>query len=126
MVDAEGRRTERLKRQNTEDFDAEELEALKEENQAEEELFDQVATCLGSFLKKFSDSVLPYLESIWPHIAKLLESNRSSEERRIAVCVVDDLLDYSPAGRARLAPQVRRCRRIYRPSNAMAWMKVYL
>ena len=29
-------------RQGTEDFDAEELEALEEENQAEEELFDQV------------------------------------------------------------------------------------
>lgn len=42
MKDAEERRQERLKRQNTEDFDAEELEALEEENQAEEEVFDQV------------------------------------------------------------------------------------
>ena len=42
LKEADERRNERLKRQGTEDFDAEELEALEEENQAEEELFDQV------------------------------------------------------------------------------------
>lgn len=106
LKDAEERRQERLKRQNTEDFDAEELEALEEENQAEEELFDQVATCLGTFLKKFGDTVLPYVETIMPQIAPLLDKGRSAEERRIAVCVVDDLLDHSPAGRAKHAQQV--------------------
>ena len=42
LKEADARRVERHKRQGTEDFDAEELEALEEENQAEEELFDQV------------------------------------------------------------------------------------
>eukprot|EP00955_Chlamydomonas_euryale_P029391 309949-Chlamydomonas_euryale.AAC.1 len=42
LSEADERRQERLKRQGTEDFDEEELEALEEENQAEEELFDQV------------------------------------------------------------------------------------
>ena len=36
------RRNERLERVKAEDFDAEEGEMLKEENEAEEELFDQV------------------------------------------------------------------------------------
>ncbi|KAG1673229.1 hypothetical protein FOA52_013109 [Chlamydomonas sp. UWO 241] len=106
LTEAEERRVERLKRQNTEDFDAEELEALEEENQQEEELFDQVATCLGTFLKKFNDAVLPLVERIMPQIAPLLEKTRSNEERRIAVCVVDDLLEHSPAGRVKYAGQV--------------------
>lgn len=106
LKEAEERRQERLKRQNTEDFDGEELEALQEENQQEEELFDQVATCLGSFLKKFNDAVLPFVETIMPLIAPLLDKSRSDEERRIGVCVVDDLLDHSPAGRAKYSAQV--------------------
>lgn len=106
LREAEERRQQRLKRTKTEDFDAEELEALEEENQAEEELFDQVATCLGTFLKKFNDAVLPYVETIMPQIAPLLDKGRSSEDRRIAVCVVDDLLEHSPAGRAKYSQQV--------------------
>uniref|UniRef100_A0A7R9V0M6 TOG domain-containing protein n=1 Tax=Chlamydomonas euryale TaxID=1486919 RepID=A0A7R9V0M6_9CHLO len=106
LSEADERRQERLKRQGTEDFDEEELEALEEENQAEEELFDQVATCLGTFLKKFGDAVLPYVERVMGQIAPLLDKGRSHEERRIAVCVVDDLLEHSPAGRAKYAAQV--------------------
>ena len=47
LKEADARRVERHKRQGTEDFDAEELEALEEENQAEEELFDQVGVGEG-------------------------------------------------------------------------------
>lgn len=73
----------------------------------EEELFDQVATCVGTFLKKGGDAVLPFVEGIMGQIAPLLDKSRSPEERRIAVCVVDDLLEHSSAGRAKYALQVR-------------------
>eukprot|EP00798_Chlamydomonas_sp_ICE-L_P025737 gene25737-11397_t len=106
LTSAEERRQERLKRQGTEDFDEEELEALEEENQQEEELFDQVGSCLGAFLKKFNDAVLPFVEKIMPQIAPLLATNRNAEDRRIAVCVVDDLLEHSPAGRVKYFPIV--------------------
>lgn len=103
---SEQRREERMKRKGTEDFDEEELEELEMENEQEEELFDQVGTCVGSFLKKFNDAVLPYVEQVMPLIAKLLDKGRGPEDHRIAVCVVDDLLEHSPAGRARFALQV--------------------
>lgn len=44
---AEGRRSARVKRAATEDFDDEEAEALEAENEAEEELFDQVSLRLS-------------------------------------------------------------------------------
>ena len=69
-----------------------------------------MSSCLGTFLKKYGDTVLPYVEGLMPQIAPLLEKGRSAEERRIAVCVVDDLLDHSPAGRAKHAAQVSRGR----------------
>ncbi|KAG2489783.1 hypothetical protein HYH03_011733 [Edaphochlamys debaryana] len=97
---ADKRRAERASRRSTEDFDAEEAEALEAENELEEELFDQVATAVGAFLKKFGDDVLPLVESLLMsrYGAMLTDKSRSSEERRIAICLVDDLLENSPAG----------------------------
>lgn len=106
LKQAERRREARAKRLLQEDFDEEEAEALREENECEEELVDQVTTAIGSFLKRFGDAVLPYVESLMPHIAPMLDKSRTEEERRIALCVVDDLLEHSPLGRAKYAPQV--------------------
>ncbi|XP_072067335.1 uncharacterized protein [Arachis hypogaea] len=47
------RKRERAERTKAEDFDAEESELIKEENEQEEEVFDQVS-CLNSFLKNLS------------------------------------------------------------------------
>jgi len=106
LKEAEERRQERLKRTGTEDFDAEELEALEAENAQEEELFDGVGSALGAFLKRAGDAVLPYVEGLMPQIGPLLDKSRNPEDRRIAVCVVDDLLEHSAAGRAKYAGQV--------------------
>ena len=106
LKQAERRREARAKRLLQEDFDEEEAEALREENACEEELVDQATTAIGAFLKRFGDAALPYVESLMPHIAPLLDKARTEEERRIALCVVDDLLEHSAAGRAKYAPQV--------------------
>jgi len=106
LAAAESRRSERAKRAGAEDFDEEEAEALEEENEAEEELFDQVGTCLGNFLKKFGDAVLPYVEGLMPSLAPLMMKTRPEEERRIAMCIIDDILEHSAAGRAKYAAQL--------------------
>eukprot|EP00879_Flechtneria_rotunda_P021574 GHRR01022737.1.p1 GENE.GHRR01022737.1~~GHRR01022737.1.p1 ORF type:complete len:295 (+),score=116.76 GHRR01022737.1:93-977(+) len=89
-----------------EDFDEEEEEALAAENEAEEELYDQVGSCLGNFLQSFGDAALPYVERLMPNIAPLLDKNRPDEERRIALCVIDDMLEHSAAGRAKYLNQL--------------------
>ena len=58
------RRAERNKRAADEDFDAEEHEALKEEQAAEDEVFDQPAECVGSLLRSLHAPVLPALEPL--------------------------------------------------------------
>jgi hypothetical protein len=95
-----------LQRAGAEDFDEDEAEALEEENEAEEELFDQVGTCLGNFLKKFGDAVLPYVEGLMPSLAPLMMKSRPEEERRIAMCIIDDILEHSATGRVKYAAQV--------------------
>ncbi|CAH1433670.1 unnamed protein product [Lactuca virosa] len=80
------RRNERGERVKSEDFDAEEGEMLEEENKQEEELFDQVGDCLGTLLPLF-DELLPYLMPFWG-------KDRTSEEKRIAICIFDDVAEH--------------------------------
>ncbi len=56
------RRMERAKRTNTEDFTEEDNELLQEENEIDDELFDQVAECLGAFLKAYHSQFLPFID----------------------------------------------------------------
>lgn len=67
----------------------------------------QVGSCLGSFLKSFGDAALPYVEGLMPSIAPLLDKARPDEERRIAMCIIDDMLEHSAQGRAKYLGQVR-------------------
>ncbi len=52
------------------------------------------------------DTALPLLEQLMPGVARLLEKGRFNEERRIAICVMDDILEHSPAGTVKYMAQV--------------------
>jgi len=95
------RRSERNKRAADEDFDAEEHEALKEEQAAEDEVFDQFAECVGSVLRELKAPVLPALEPLLARfVAPMLAPDKSPEERRIAICVFDDVMEHASEGGA--------------------------
>jgi hypothetical protein len=87
------RKKERAERTHTEDFDAEEKEFLEEENEQEEEVFDQVGECLGTLLKTFKAAFLPYFEELMPFITPMLGKQRTPEERRVAICIFDDVAE---------------------------------
>ena len=89
------RRAERNKRAGTDDFDEEEMQALEEEQEAEDEVFDQFAECVGSLLKSFHGAILPSLQPLLSFIVPLLDKNRSAAERRIAICVFDDIFEHA-------------------------------
>jgi hypothetical protein len=46
------------------------------------------------------------VEDLMPSIAPLLDKARPDEERRIAMCIIDDMLEHSPQGRAKYLAQV--------------------
>jgi len=94
------RRADRNKRAGTDDFDEEEMHALQEEQEAEDEVFDQFAECVGALLKAFHSAILPALEPLLGFIVPLLDKNRSPSERRIAICVFDDIFEYASGGAA--------------------------
>ncbi|PSC74524.1 ARM repeat-containing [Micractinium conductrix] len=102
----EERRTERMQRMQSEDFDAEEQEQIEQEHESESELLDALGSCLTTVLRLYGDSALPLVEGLMPHVSRLLEKGRFPEERRVAICVMDDVLEHSPAGAAKYAPLV--------------------
>ncbi|KAK9169628.1 hypothetical protein Syun_001768 [Stephania yunnanensis] len=87
------RKRERAERVKAEDFDDEEGELLKEENEQEEEVFDQVGDCLGTLIKTFKASFLPFFDELMSYITPMLGKDKTSEERRIAICIFDDVAE---------------------------------
>ncbi|XP_039139952.1 importin-5-like [Dioscorea cayenensis subsp. rotundata] len=85
--------TERAERTKTEDFDTEEGEFLKEENEQEEEIFDRVGDCLGTLVKTFKTSFLPFFNEISIYITPMLGKDKTSNERRVVICIFDDVVE---------------------------------
>ncbi|RZC77742.1 hypothetical protein C5167_002029 [Papaver somniferum] len=87
------RRRERAERTQAEDFDAEEGELLKEENEQEEEVFDQVGDLLGTLIKTFKVSFLPFFDELSSYLTPMWGKDKTAEERRVAICIFDDVAE---------------------------------
>ncbi len=77
---------------------------MQEENEDEENLLDQLSSLLSAILKKYGDAAMPLVDLLMPSMAPLLALNRSPEERRVALCLLDDILEFSQAGRQCFLP----------------------
>ncbi|GMH40252.1 hypothetical protein BSKO_08156 [Bryopsis sp. KO-2023] len=103
---SEERRKNRIEddqERDPEEYDELELVAMDEEEESERNVLEEVGTCIAAFLKQYGDTVFPYVESLMAITAKLLDKSRSPEERRIGICVLDDLLEHSTAAREKYA-----------------------
>ncbi|KAL1823075.1 hypothetical protein ACET3Z_009853 [Daucus carota] len=87
------RKGARAERSKAEDFDEEERELLKEENEQEEDLFNEVGDLLGTLIKLFKVSFLPFFEDLSPHLNPMLGKDKTAEERRVAICIFDDIAE---------------------------------
>ncbi|TKY62898.1 Importin-5 protein [Spatholobus suberectus] len=94
LTASSSRKHERAERAKEEDFDAEERELLKEENEQEEELFDQIGDCLGTLIKTFRASFLPFFDELSSYLIPMFGKDKASEERRIAICIFDDVAEH--------------------------------
>ncbi|ESQ41994.1 hypothetical protein EUTSA_v10012502mg [Eutrema salsugineum] len=93
MTASSSRKRERGERANAEDFDAEEGELIKEENEQEEEIFDQVGEILGTLVKTFKASFLPFFDELSSYLTPMWGRDKTAEERRIAICIFDDVAE---------------------------------
>ncbi|KAK4791299.1 hypothetical protein SAY86_031712 [Trapa natans] len=87
------RKRERAERAKAEDFDADEGELLKEENEQEEEVFEQVGEILGSLVKTFKASFLPFFDELSSYLTPMWGKDKTADERRVAICIFDDVAE---------------------------------
>ncbi|KAI3865039.1 hypothetical protein MKX03_012193 [Papaver bracteatum] len=87
------RKRDLAERSKAEDFDAEEGELLKEENEQEEEVFDQVGNLLGALIKTFKASFVPFFDELSSYVTAMLGKDKTPDERRIAICIFDDVAE---------------------------------
>ncbi|XVF06605.1 hypothetical protein REPUB_Repub06bG0063600 [Reevesia pubescens] len=88
------RKQERAERAKAEDFDAEEGEMLEDENEQEEEVFGQVGDLLGTLIKTFKASFLPFFQELTSYVTPMWGKDKTAEERRIAICIFDDVAEH--------------------------------
>ncbi len=69
------------------------------ENELEEDLLDQVQTCLGAVLEQFGDAAMPLMEGLMPQIGVLLTPKSSVEEKRVGICIMDDIMEHTQEGK---------------------------
>eukprot|EP00958_Prasinococcus_capsulatus_P007362 scaffold689_cov375-Prasinococcus_capsulatus_cf.AAC.24 len=91
----EKRVQERKARFSTEDFDDEERDLIESENETEDEILEAVVECLGNMLKAYGPKAHKYVDALLPAISAMLQPNRTAEEQRIAVCLFDDLIEFT-------------------------------
>ena len=76
---------------------------LQGDNELEEELLDQVQSCLGAVLEQFGDQAMPLMEGLMPQIGALLTPKSSVEEKRVGICIMDDIMEHTQEGKCALA-----------------------
>ncbi|KAM0923386.1 hypothetical protein ACQ4PT_005570 [Festuca glaucescens] len=94
ITSSSNRRTDRTERSKAEDFDSEEDELLREENEQEDEIFDQVGDCLGTLVKTFKTYFLPFFDELSVYLTPMLGKDKTSEERRVTICIFDDVAEH--------------------------------
>ena len=72
---------------------------LQGENELEEDLLDQVQSCLGAVLEQFGDAAMLLMEGLMPQVGTLLTAKSSVEERRVGICVMDDIMEHTKEGK---------------------------
>lgn len=90
ITESRSRNREHTERIKAEDFDAEEGELLKEEFDQEQEVFVIVGECIGTLIKTFKDSFLPFFDELLSYITPMLGKDK---EKRIAICIFDDVAE---------------------------------
>ncbi|CAN8252385.1 unnamed protein product [Cochlearia groenlandica] len=93
MTASSRRKKERGERAKAEDFDSEEGELIKEENEQEEEIFHQVGEILGTLVKTFKASFLPFFDELSSYLTPMWGRDKTAEERRISICIFDEVVE---------------------------------
>jgi len=92
--------------QNQDDLDEEALEALQEEEGKEEEVMMMFMQATGAFLKAHGKDALVKLEPVVKKFLEMIKPECKAADRKLALLVMDDVLEYGQSGMHPVVPMV--------------------
>ena len=97
------RSNERIEKRRDEDYDEETEEEILEENDFDAYILNRLSDIIHSLLVTYADSYLIYFDTLVPHFSALIQQTRSLSDRQWALCVFDDVIQFTGAHSHRYA-----------------------
>lgn len=91
------RSNERAEKRHDEDHDEEAEEEMLEEDDFDSYILNRLSDIIHSLLVTYSDAYLVYFDTLVPHFYNLLQQTRSVSDRQWALCVFDDVIQFTGA-----------------------------
>ncbi|CAF1188329.1 unnamed protein product [Rotaria sp. Silwood1] len=91
------RSNERAEKRHDEDHDEEAEEEMLEEDDFDAYILNRLSDIIHSLLVTYTDSYLAYFDTLVPHFYALLQPTRSVSDRQWALCVFDDVIQFTGA-----------------------------
>jgi len=89
------RQSERIGKRKEEDYDEDVEEILNDEHETDSYILSKVSDVMHSLFKTHREAILPFFEHLLSDFSKLLEPQQPASDRQWALCVFDDLLEYT-------------------------------
>jgi hypothetical protein len=97
------RSNERVEKRRDEDYDEETEEEMVEEDDFDAYILNRLSDIIHSLLVTYTDSYLVYFDTLVPHFYELIQPTRSISDRQWALCVFDDVIQFTGAHSHRYA-----------------------
>ena len=91
------RSNERAEKRRDEDYDEEAEEEMGEEDDFDAYILNRLSDIIHSLLVTYADGYLSYFDTLVPHFHNLLQPTRSISDRQWALCVFDDVIQFTGA-----------------------------
>jgi hypothetical protein len=91
-------------KRKSEDYDEEMEEKIAKENEYEDELNFMVSECIGAFMQSHKEQFLPTWNIILPEINRMLAPSSFWRTRKIALFIVDDVIENLGVAAAQYLP----------------------
>ena len=89
------RSNQRAEKRHDEDHDEETEEEILEEDDFDSYILNRLSDIIHSLLVTYTDSYLIYFDTLVPHFYALLQPTRSISDRQWALCVFDDVIQFT-------------------------------
>lgn len=72
--------------------------SAQDEDEEDVEVLEHVSGVITAVLKNFGDRGMVVVDQLMPQLGSLMAPGASPQETRVCICIIDDILEHSPAG----------------------------